>query len=151
MARRDKIPDKADWAGYETDLGVTHAHGIFFGKSIADVQQYFGGVQSIGRADELLFMPRRAFQYYVFAFADFVMSAGAHDDPDSASPFLRLLVAREERDPGSVSQIYARLMPTVDYIVAHQTQYDADPDIYGNFADHAARLRALCGERHNDA
>jgi hypothetical protein len=38
------------------------------------VQQYFGGTQSIERADELLFMPRQAFQYYVFAFADFVLS-----------------------------------------------------------------------------
>ena len=59
-------------------------------------------MQSIERADELLFMPRQAFQYYVFAFAIFVISENASGDPDSASPFLQLLVALEERDPGSV-------------------------------------------------
>jgi hypothetical protein len=41
------------------------------------------------RADELLFMPRVAFQYYVFALADFVRSQEAPGDADSASSFLR--------------------------------------------------------------
>lgn len=49
-------------------------------------------------------MPRRAFQYYVSAFADFVVSGAAIGDADSASPFLNLLVNREERDPGSVAR-----------------------------------------------
>ena len=90
-----RIPGSADWLGYESDLDVRHAHEILFGKSTGEVQKYFGGVQSIARADELLFMPRRAFQYYVFAFAEFVLSPDGVGDPDSASPFLRLLVSRE--------------------------------------------------------
>ena len=103
--RKRKIPGSIEWSGYKDDLDVKHAHKLFFGKPTSDVQQYFGGVQSIGRADELLYMPRQAFQYYVFAFADFVVSDKAIGDSDSASCFLRLLVAREERDSGSVSQV----------------------------------------------
>ena len=73
--RNPKIPGSIEWSGYKDDLDVRHAHKLFLSKPISDVQQYFGGVQSIGRADELLFMPRQAFQYHVFAFADFVLSA----------------------------------------------------------------------------
>jgi hypothetical protein len=36
-------------------------------------------------------MRRGAFQYYVFAFAEFVVSDAAVGDPDSASPFLHLV------------------------------------------------------------
>jgi hypothetical protein len=144
-----KIPGHAEWAGYEADLDVKYAHKLFFGKSIAEVQQYFGDVRSIERADELLFMPRRAFQYYVFAFAEFLLSAKAAGDSDSASPFLRLLVAREQRDPGSVAQVYPRLASAVEHVAAHQDHYDADINIYGNFQDHAAQLKALCEAPHN--
>jgi hypothetical protein len=98
-----KIPGSIEWSGYKDDLDVRHAHKLFFGKPISEVQQYFGGTQSIERADELLFMPRQAFQYCVFAFADFVLSDKAIGDPDSASPFLRLLVNAAEPIDGSTA------------------------------------------------
>jgi hypothetical protein len=78
--RNPKIPGSVEWSGYKDDLDVRHAHKLFFGKPISDVQQHFGGVKSIERADELLFIPRQAFQYYVFAFADFVVSDKAIGD-----------------------------------------------------------------------
>jgi len=97
-------------------------------------------------------MPRRAFQYYVFAFAEFVLSNKGRGDSDSASPFLNLLVAREQRDRGSVAEIYPRLLPTIEYVASHQAEYDADPSIYGHFSDHATQLRGLCqANRDGDA
>lgn len=147
MAKKEKslnIPGKDDWIGYESDLDVKYAHRLMYGKSNEEIQHLFGGAQSIDRADELLFMPRRAFQYYVFAFAQYVMSPEAKDDPDTASPFLRLLISREERDPSSVSLIYQKLRPIVDYVVTHQEWFDADLDIYGNFFDLGSRLHELC-------
>ncbi|MEK8035082.1 hypothetical protein AACH06_30055 [Ideonella sp. DXS29W] len=122
---------------------------MLFGKSIAEVQAHFGNGRSIERAGELLFMPRRAFQYYVQAFAEFVMSSAAEGDSDSASPFLNLLVARERRDPGSVAQVYAALRPTVEHVAANQEYYDADPNIYGSFSDKAKELAVLCDALHN--
>ena len=142
-----KIPGSIEWSGYKDDLDVRHAHKLFFGKPISEVQQYFGGTQSIERADELLFMPRQAFQYYVFAFANFVVSDGAIGDPDSASPFLRLLVAREERDSGSVAQVYSELLPAIEYVASHQSTYDADRNIYGSFEELAEKLHTLCVTR----
>lgn len=89
-------------------------------------------------------MPRRAFQYYVFAFADFVLSDRASGDADSASPFLRLLVSREQRDCGSVAAIYPRLASAVEFVACHQGRYDADASIYGSFQELADQLKTLC-------
>jgi len=141
---KDQVPGNAEWAGYEADLDVRYAYSLFFGKSKAQVQCFFGGSRSIERADELLFMPRRAFQYYVFAFADYALSDQASGDPDSASPFLRLLVSREQRDPGSVAVIYPYLASTVEFVASHQDRYDANPSIYGSFHELASQLKSLC-------
>jgi hypothetical protein len=144
MRRQRKIPGRDAWSGYEDDLDAKYAHKLLFGKSTADVQALFGGVRSIERASELLFVPRPVFQYYVFAFAEFVISDRAVGDSDSASPFLRLLVNREERDPGSVAEVYSDLQPLVEFVASHQERYDADPNIYGSFPDLAAQLKRLC-------
>ena len=144
MARKRKIPDKADWEGYEEDLDVRYFHKLVFGKTIEEVQSLFGEGRSIERMDELLFAPRRVFQYYVFAFATYVMSAQAEGDSDSASPFLALLEEREKRDPGSVSQIFSELADVVDFIAERQEYFDADPNIYGNFEERADRIREVC-------
>jgi hypothetical protein len=69
----------------------------------------------------------------------------AAGDSDSASPFLRLLISRQQRDPGSVSAIYPHLASTVEDVPSRQGQYDADPNIYGSFQELATQLKALCG------
>jgi hypothetical protein len=149
MSKRGRaIPGRAEWAGYEGGLDVKYAHKLLFGKSSAFRSISAGGC-SIERADELLFMPRGAFQYYVFAFSDFVRSQEAAGDADSASSFLRLLLNRETRDGDGVAEIYSELLPVVQYVASHQEAYDADPDIniYGDFADLASQLDGLCQER----
>lgn len=144
MRNKLEIPGAAQWSGYEADLDVRDAHRMMFGKSIEEVQQYFGDVRSISRADELLSMPRGAFQYYVLAFAAFLKSERAQGDPDSASSFLQLLLAREERDPRSVACIYDELAPVVELVAQNQARFAADPRIYGVFSELAATLRKAC-------
>jgi hypothetical protein len=145
-AKYGKVPGPAEWAGYETDLDVRDAHRMLFGKTVQDAatEHNFGGGRAISRMDELLFMPTRAFQYYVFAFAEYLMTGAAKGDPDAASPFLSLLEAREKRDPGSVAQIYEKLAPFVEYVGANQEHFDADQDIYGNFRERADGIRRAC-------
>jgi hypothetical protein len=145
MAKKaNKVPGKEEWAGYERDLDVRHAYRQMFGKTIDEVQILFGGVQSIGRADELLFMPRHAFRYYVRAFAQYAMSPEAAGDSATASSFLHLLIAREKRDPGSVSQVFMQLEPAVDFIAGHQDYFEADPSIFGDFSVIATEAKGLC-------
>lgn len=143
--RRMRIPDKSDWAGYEADLDVRHLHKLFFGKSYIEVEGYFANGRAIERMDELLFAPRRVFQYYVHAFIGYLLSQEAKGDSDAASPFLSLLEAREKRDPGSVAAIYSALSNALEFVASRQDYFDADPNIYGNFSERAMRIRELCG------
>ena len=144
MKIKRKVPDKADWAGYKEDLAVRHFHKLAFGKTIDDIQQYFYGGRAIERADELLFAPRPVFQYYVFAFVRFLMSESGEGESDAASPFLSLLLERENKDPGSASEIYFELSEAVDFVASHQDYFDADVDIYGSFDERAERIRRAC-------
>ena len=131
-----KIPRKTEWEGYEEDLDVKYAHKLFFGKSVPEVIQHFTvSGRCIERADELLFMPRKAFQYYIFAFAEYLKSDESTGESDAASPFLNLLLNREEKDPDSVMEIYDDLFPVIDFVVSNQERFDADPEIYGNFRE----------------
>jgi hypothetical protein len=150
----EKIPGRDEWAGYESDVGGQQARSFWFGKSLDEVQGHFAGGQSIQRGDELLFMPRRAFQFYIFAFTQYVLPVGAFGDWDAASSFLNFLSAREKRDPGSVAQIYERLAPTIEFVAASQARFAARHDIYGDFPEKAEELKQLCattlGQRHPD-
>ena len=146
MAKRMRVPGKAEWAGYEEDLDSRHAHKLFFGKTAPEVFEYFASGRAIERAAELWFIPRKAFQYYVVAFAEYLMSAEAKGGCDAASSFLRLLISREKRDPGSVVEIYPKLAKTVDFLAANQEHFDAEIDIYGSFADLAHEIRKVCNK-----
>jgi hypothetical protein len=141
---RLRIPNASDWHGYESDLDVRPLHGLFFGKSIEEVQGYFGEGRSIERMDELLFAPRPVFQYYVRAFARYLMSNAAIGDSDSASPFLSLIEEREKRDPGSVRNIIHALDETLVFVANNQAYFDASVDIYGDFGERVQRIYAAC-------
>jgi len=144
-----KIPGVEEWAGYQEDFTARNAHAFWFGKSADDMQPFFGGSQSIQRGQELLYMPRQAFQFYIFASAQYVMSEAAIGDSDAASGFLTGLIAREKRDPGSVAAIFPRLEPTIDFVAASQARFDASHDIYGDFNEKAEELKKLVGATHS--
>jgi hypothetical protein len=135
------VPGRAEWSGYEQDPDAAYAFKLFFGKATHEIAQHFAHGQGIERASELQFMPRKAFQYYVFAFAEYLMSTGAAGDSDAASPFLHLLLERERLDPGSVSEVFADLAPIVEFVAANQAHFDADANIYGSFPELAAEIR----------
>lgn len=140
-----RIPGKADWEGYDADLDVKHLHKLFFGKDNSEVERHFANGRAIERMDELLFAPRRVFQYYVHAFVGYLRSEEAKGDSDAASPFLSLLESREKRDPGSVAAIYSQLSQSIEFVASHQEYFEADPNIYGDFRERAKRIGELCG------
>ena len=144
----NKIPGNAEWAGYRDDFGAREAHGIWFGKSLDEMQSVISN-RSMVLTTGLQFMPRPVFQFYIFAFVQYVMSEAAIGDADAASVFLAALAAREKRDPGSVAQIYARLASAVDFVAASQARFDASHDVYGDFAEKAEMLRKLLGIVHS--
>jgi hypothetical protein len=138
-----KIPDSQDWLGYESDLDVAYLHKLIFGKSIQEAIPHFAN-QAIARMDELLFAPRRVFQYYVFSFGEYLMLESAAGESDAASPFLALLEEREKRDPRSVKNIIEPLQPYLEFVATRQEYFDAPEDIYGNFNKRVADIRRAC-------
>jgi hypothetical protein len=139
------IPGVEEWAGH-SDVDASNVHAFWFGKSLDEMQEFFPGRQSIQRGEELLFMPRRAFQFYIFAFAQYVMSEAAVGDAEGASSFLKTLTGRETGDPGSVAQIFEQLQTTIEFVAESQSRYGADHNLYGDFREKAAELAKLCGK-----
>lgn len=141
--RAQSIPTEKDWVGYQNDFDAIDFHTIAFGKSNDEIQEYFGKRGTL-RFDELLRLPRPVFQYYIFGFAQFVMSPTAKGDSDSASIFLALLETREEEDPGCVRHIYGDLSKTIAFVAANQEHFDASVDIYGSFIERAKQIERVC-------
>jgi hypothetical protein len=139
------IPGADEWA-VNNDVDARNVHAAWFGKSLEDVQKFFARGQSAQRGDELLFMPRRAFQFYIFAFAQYVMSEAAVGDANGASSFLKVLVSRESGDPGSVAQIYEQLQTTLEFVAESQSRFGAEHATHGDFRSKAAELAKLCGK-----
>ena len=92
-ASMDKVPSEADWEDWEDeDLDLTYAHKIFAGKTNAEFQKDFARAV-IERTDELRWMPKVPFQYYILGFRDHVMAGkfDMFDSSDAASCFLDLV------------------------------------------------------------
>lgn len=143
-SKRSQVPGAKEWAGYEADHDIRYARKLLGGKSISEAVGYFASGRSIERGHELRHMPRAAFQYYVFAFVAYLHSAEAVGDADAASVFLRLLLDREERDPGSVRSIYPELRQCVRFASGGQEYFEASPDIYGSFSELGRKIDDAC-------
>ncbi len=128
------VPTEAQWENYKNDLDACYAHSIFAGKSNDDVQIVFEQ-NVIERTDELRWMPRVPFQYYMLGFKQFIETRAEHcdDRSDAASCFIRLVAEKLDNTPDFIAPILDRLMPTVEYVVLNQDRFDADISIYGNF------------------
>lgn len=103
--KKIKIPSSDDWIRYENDLDLKDLHKLIYGKKVEEVYYYFKNGAYISRADELLHSNKKVFQYYIYAFALYLIFIG-QNDVDAEDGFLRLLINREKTDKGSVYSIY---------------------------------------------
>lgn len=134
------IPTEDDWADYDKesvlDLDVDYARGQYFGKSNAEMLSKYKD-HVLMRAEDLYWMPRKPFQYYVFGFRDFVHNGdfGFYESSDAASAFLGLILQKLKEQPSHILPVISELLKDVEYIAKNQDMYEADSDIYGNFID----------------
>jgi len=145
-SRTKKIPGYEEWSAHEYNMDALWAYKKLHGKSIEEVKAIYAENEYMASSDDFLYMPRLAFQYYIFAFAEYLRSESARGASDAASVFLNVLIAREEQDSGIVSEIYAELEPTVEFVAENQGHFEADLDIYGSFVHRAEKLRSLCSK-----
>jgi hypothetical protein len=139
------IPSEEDWGDYKSDLDQKYAHEIFFGKSLEETIPDFER-NVIERVDELRFMPTIPFRYYLLALRNYVTSKSALANdmaPDAASSFLNLIAEKLRDSFDSIAPVMDEIMPAVEYVASNQEAYDADVDIYGDFAAKLAEIRGL--------
>jgi hypothetical protein len=141
------VPTEKDWGDYHSDLDQEYAHRLFAGHTNEEMQPHFRA-NVIERASELRFMPEIPFRYYMIGFRDFVMAGDfEYEGADAGSCFLRLVLQKLEQEPACIAPIMPELLETVEYVAQNQSAFDADKDIYGDFLDLAAQIRALNAAR----
>lgn len=131
------IPTELDWVGYESDLDASWSHRIFFGKSAEDVIEIFQA-NVVESAENIYRMPKIPFQYYLMAFARYVMSIDAsisYSSSDAASALFNYVLSTLQENPSKLKDIYHELLPIIESIATSQNKYDASESIYGSFVN----------------
>lgn len=141
-----QIPTEEDWGDYHRgrieDLDVAYAHDVFIGKSNTEMlREYKDHV--LMRSEDLRWMPKKPFQYYIFGFRDYVMNGdfGFYESSDAASAFLGLILYKLKEQPDYILPVLEALFKDIEYIANNQAVYDADEDIYGNFKELLAEIK----------
>lgn len=143
-----RIPTSQDWEDHPEDLDWAYARKIFFGKSLEQAMPLFAE-NPIERAEELRFMPRAPFQYYIRAYARYLMLPEAQHKGEpysAASCFLNLLEDKLKQGAAYVTpELLRELLPALEHLAVRQQAFDADVDIFGDFTEQARRIRELGG------
>lgn len=138
------IPAEKDWENWNEDLDTRCAFEQFGGKSISEAVDLFVE-NALYYQEDLQWMPKIPFQYYIHAYKEYLLSPKAAEDSDAASCYLRLIKLKLETDPESVREIFDSLLPSIRHVVDNQGFYDADIEIYGDFKDLFKKIKALNG------
>lgn len=153
MSSNLQVPSEEEWGNYKEDLDRKYAHKMFSGKSHEQVISRFED-NIIEAVDELRFMPPIPFRYYMLALRNYMVSKLVLANPmvsDAASCFLRLVAEKLRETPNFIFPIIGDLMPAIEYVATNQKLFDADIDIYGDFAEKLTEIKgllALMSDKH---
>jgi hypothetical protein len=129
-----KIPNEQDWGDWKPDLDRSYAHKIFFGKSKSEAIELFVE-NAISHQEDLMWMTRIPFQFYIHAYKEYILSDRSKEDSDGASCYLRLIKYKLEEEPDQITEIFNDILPSLEIVASRQEFYDADIDIYGDFKE----------------
>jgi hypothetical protein len=138
------IPSRSDWGEVdEADLDAACALKHFLGKTFEEAEAMFAR-NALYYQEDLESMPPVAFNFYAPALARYLTSPRAEGDSDGASSYLRMLISvlktRRELVMPETEKI---LLRAAVFVASNQAFYQADPNIYGRFADLIAELGDL--------
>ncbi|QDQ27868.1 hypothetical protein FNU76_16785 [Chitinimonas arctica] len=130
------IPTREDWGDFSGDFDVSDAYENFFGKSNQEMRKCFSQ-NVMSRAQDIRFMPGIPFSYYIFGFCDFVLSKNYEGENtwDVADCFISVIKERAEKNPSVLLPIFEYIETALNFLVAHQEEFGADIEIYGDFED----------------
>ncbi len=141
-----QVPTEADWRSEEWGLDEPYAYENFYSKSLEEAEMLFaegteGFQNALSRQEDVSVMPFRCFQFYVWAYMNYLLSERSKSDADGASAFMDLVEWRQEDFRRIGSEAVTAALRVLDRIASSQGWYDADLDIYGDFHERATEVR----------
>ena len=94
---------------------------------------------AIGYSEDLMTMPTPCLNYYIKPYMDYLLSDQSQGDSDGASCFFGLVQIRNIDIRSFKTDIVQQVVAVLHNLSAHQEWYDADPSIYGSFANKSER------------
>jgi len=156
MSEAIKIPTERNWdwdepcSYYHGD--IDYARAQFSGRSIEEMIPRFIQLP-LAATEDLYYMPKTPFQYYVMAFKKVFMSDECRQllieegqAPDAASTFLHLLKSKFREYPEHIAPVMPELLPVAEFVAANQAIFEADLDIYGSFPELLNEIKTTFSE-----
>lgn len=127
------IPDRDDWGDISDNFDLRDAYDIFFGRSRRDAAALLSK-NVLARAQDIRFMPKIPFSYYILGFCDLVLSGSYGDSHawDVADSFISVLETRASENPEQLRSAFEHISKALDYILKNQNSLGLSVDIYGD-------------------
>jgi hypothetical protein len=131
----NNIPTEADWRSEPWDLDIPYAYKNFAGKSHEQAVALFQQ-NALCYQEDVMFMPRACFLFYIHAYIDYLLSDVSRGDADGANCFFSLVESRANDIRGNAA-VHSTVERVLRHLATRQEWYDADPAIYGDFGERA--------------
>ena len=133
-----KIPSLEDWKNYKDNFDSASAFDRFYGKTREVViKEFYNGVTE--KYSELLYMPEKAFQYYIFALVDFVKEGNFHPIYSTPSTSIGCLfdivIERAKIDCASVVPVAKELLSQLKIIANYSDRYNSQENFQERFRE----------------
>ena len=163
----DRIPTEEDWDNWDDvwtkkkpekilwDIDMQFAKKNYLGKQREECSVLFQECKGI-YGDDYFVMPRKCFQYYIFALAQYLVRIAEgvhrtedekifHSDYEKVSWFLGYIEFRLEHDVGTIAPIFEELWPSIKKILNNKDKFVAEVEkhIYGDFRLSAKEIKTL--------
>jgi hypothetical protein len=132
-----QVPSKEDWGDVDGDFDAEDAFRNFYGRNNADTQKFFSN-NVLMRAQDIRFMPRLPFAYYIGGFSDYVRAHPKTDCTHVADAFIGVVEERLSSDPQAVKLAAETILSGLNYIVENAQGFEDETDVYGDLQKKAA-------------
>ena len=140
VTHTSSVPSKEDWDDFTGDFDVADAYAAFFGRSNSEMQKSFEK-DFMMRAQDLRFMPRVPFMYYILGFTEFLMHGSYdHDAVDIGNCYLDVVESHFDLDLFSLVPIADTGLTGLTFIATNPGKFEGDQQLYGDFTRRLTRI-----------
>ncbi len=140
---KTKLPSHKDFCSHkilypDEEVAIEH----FLGKTLKEAKKLFIE-NDLYYADDLRWMGKKAFQYYLPAFVDFITSNDMNISSDTLNSFVSLLKSKLEYDIESIKSCRTILIETLKYCLENYLKFNVDIEVYGDLKGEVSALLQL--------